>query len=419
MTPPNPSADRDALLTLDRHATRRRQGVPTVSVLAGPPGAGGRLWRRWAAGRAGPVVTASSAAPAALGRSWLAALVGTRDLLTDALTALAVRTGRDPSAWRAMTPHDIATFWQTVPPGDSPALGAVCERLTRAAALNPGEPPDAVATLLGPDPGAAAVFGALAGVVELCPAEALPAPLLTAPPGVDQAAWLVGEAPGLALWASRLPRVPVAAVVPPDAWARYRATAPDGRAMALLGEGEVVVPILGAAETTQRLAAVGITPEQVPSGVRNLLTGGATAELVDSLTDALRTTAPAPPDEGGGARSAAERFLSEFLDALPETAGAFELNGVLDFRFGNRPAEVDLLARRERVAVEIDGYYHFQSPGAYRRDRAKDWELQRRGFLVLRFLADDIIADLEAVRDRILAALAARRAPAAPEESVP
>src|SRR5262245_17880739 len=47
--------------------------------------------------------------------------------------------------------------------------------------------------------------------------------------------------------------------------------------------------------------------------------------------------------------------------SLPETAGRFELNATLDFRFGSRPAEVDLLCREPRIALEIDGYFHFQN----------------------------------------------------------
>ena len=70
------------------------------------------------------------------------------------------------------------------------------------------------------------------------------------------------------------------------------------------------------------------------------------------------------------------------------------------------PAEIDLLCREQRVAVEIDGYFHFLDATGYRRDRAKDWELQRRGYLILRFLAADVIPQLAVIRDRILEALA-------------
>jgi very-short-patch-repair endonuclease len=82
------------------------------------------------------------------------------------------------------------------------------------------------------------------------------------------------------------------------------------------------------------------------------------------------------------------------------------LNATLDFRFGPRLAEVDLLCREPPIALEIDGYFHFRDAAGYRRDRAKDWELQRRGYLVLRFLAEDLIPQLEVIRDRILEAMA-------------
>ena len=38
----------------------------------------------------------------------------------------------------------------------------------------------------------------------------------------------------------------------------------------------------------------------------------------------------------------------------------------LDFRFGPRLAEVDLLCRSRRIAIELDGYFHFLGPDGYR-----------------------------------------------------
>ena len=71
--------------------------------------------------------------------------------------------------------------------------------------------------------------------------------------------------------------------------------------------------------------------------------------------------------------------------------------------------EVDLAASQLALAVEIDGYYHFQNADAYRRDRRKDFELQKQGFLVVRVLADDVVRRLEDVLDQILAAIASLR----------
>ena len=110
------------------------------------------------------------------------------------------------------------------------------------------------------------------------------------------------------------------------------------------------------------------------------------------------------------ARSAAELFLFERLESLPETSGRFTLNAKPGFTFGNHPAEVDLLAGDWRLAIELDGwYYHTLDRENYRRDRRKDWELQRRGYTVLRFLSEDVVTLLEDILDRILAAIAQRR----------
>ena len=46
--------------------------------------------------------------------------------------------------------------------------------------------------------------------------------------------------------------------------------------------------------------------------------------------------------------------------------------------------------------------------GVYRRDRRKDALLQEYGYLVLRFLAEDLSTWLDAVLDEVLRALARR-----------
>jgi very-short-patch-repair endonuclease len=108
------------------------------------------------------------------------------------------------------------------------------------------------------------------------------------------------------------------------------------------------------------------------------------------------------------ARSVAEAALYEVLEATPATAGRFELNGYLSVRFGSNAAEVDLIARRDRIAVEIDGFYHFNDLDAYRRDRRKDLLLQTQGLLVVRVLAQDVVQDARAAVNTICQALASR-----------
>ena len=71
--------------------------------------------------------------------------------------------------------------------------------------------------------------------------------------------------------------------------------------------------------------------------------------------------------------------------------------------------EIDLLCADSRLVVEIDGAQHLADPVAYRRDRRKDQLLQENGYLVLRFLADDLGKELDTVLDAILRSLSSRR----------
>ncbi|RWM27664.1 endonuclease domain-containing protein [Mesorhizobium sp.] len=59
----------------------------------------------------------------------------------------------------------------------------------------------------------------------------------------------------------------------------------------------------------------------------------------------------------------------------------------------------DFLCAEARLIVEIDGSQHADS----RRDRERDVELKARGFRVLRFWNDDVLRDLDAVCDTIIA----------------
>ncbi|MBP5320721.1 MAG: DUF559 domain-containing protein [Kiritimatiellae bacterium] len=54
---------------------------------------------------------------------------------------------------------------------------------------------------------------------------------------------------------------------------------------------------------------------------------------------------------------------------------------------------------------EIDGAFHFEDAEHYRRDRRKDFLLQKGGYLVLRFLAEDVVCRLPQIMDAIQSAL--------------
>ncbi|WP_411968071.1 endonuclease domain-containing protein [Mesorhizobium sp. CA6] len=59
----------------------------------------------------------------------------------------------------------------------------------------------------------------------------------------------------------------------------------------------------------------------------------------------------------------------------------------------------DFVCAKARLIVEIDGSQHAESD----RDQERDAELKARGFRVLRFWNDDVLKELDAVCDTIIA----------------
>jgi len=144
--------------------------------------------------------------------------------------------------------------------------------------------------------------------------------------------------------------------------------------------------------------------------VRRLVRDGVDTPLASLFAHAARTVLP-DADGADRARSATEAFLYRRLETLSETKGGFRVNAALPIAFdGFGMLEVDLLCADARVAVELDGAQHLADPAAYRRDRRKDQLLQEDGYLVLRFLAEDVGKELDMVLDAILRALSHRRA---------
>ncbi len=117
------------------------------------------------------------------------------------------------------------------------------------------------------------------------------------------------------------------------------------------------------------------------------------------------------------ARSATEAFIFRRLESLEQTAGLFRLNVQLPLAFDALgQMEVDLLCPQAGIVIEIDGPQHLNDPDAYRRDRRKDQILQENGYLVLRFLAEDIGKQLNQVLDAILRAMTARQLSSSPSQ---
>jgi superfamily II DNA or RNA helicase/very-short-patch-repair endonuclease len=142
------------------------------------------------------------------------------------------------------------------------------------------------------------------------------------------------------------------------------------------------------------------------ASVRRLVRDGVDAPLADLFVHAAR---PLSPDTEGvaRARSASEAFLYRRLQTLRTTADRFRLNVDLPIAFDTKGRmEVDLLCKELRLAIELDGGQHLADAEAYRRDRRKDATLQQHGYLVLRFLAEDLGRRLDDVLDTIERAVA-------------
>jgi very-short-patch-repair endonuclease len=151
-----------------------------------------------------------------------------------------------------------------------------------------------------------------------------------------------------------------------------------------------------------------INPEwksQYAASVRRLVRDGVDSPLANLFVDVA--VMPPPNAEGTNrARSASESFLYRRLETLAATNGKFRLNAELPIPFDSRGSmEVDLLCAPSRIAIELDGGQHLGDADGYRRDRRKDALLQQNGYLILRFLAEDVGKHLDRVLDAILRAL--------------
>ncbi len=143
--------------------------------------------------------------------------------------------------------------------------------------------------------------------------------------------------------------------------------------------------------------------------VRRLIRDGVDSPLAQLFVHASRTIV-ADAEGVDRARSATEAFFYRRLESLAETTGRARLNVQLPIAFdGSGAMEVDFLFEEERLAVELDGGQHLDDAEAYRRDRRKDALLQENGYLVLRFLVEDVGTRLDEILDAILRAIENRR----------
>ncbi|MET0406334.1 MAG: DUF559 domain-containing protein [Cystobacter sp.] len=396
---------------LERHQRRREQGIPALTVLTGPPGAALAQWRRWLTARGRPLCVSASPQAELLLKDWLEALASTRSLISDAAEHLGTAAGEPPgtlsSRLRGRTAHERNVLLQallpSLPPGD---VSATCRQLLQLPQVVP-KSEEALKAVLAACEGDAP--RALAAVHALVPEGKAPALLLpdsgTGPEWLDAAARV-----GARLCEAGAPLVVALQTDRPALEAYLKG--PESRARALVREGRVDVTAPTAEELMRRMEAMGVQEaRRLAEPLKKLAADGVPEEVIVQFGEAARKREAArrEPQAEDGARSEAERFLFRLFENLPATQGVFELNAPAEFKLRGHEVEVDFLSRRLRLAIEVDGYFHFREPESYRRDRRKDLALQRHGYWVLRFLADDVVARLEEIRDTVLEVVAIRR----------
>jgi hypothetical protein len=203
-------------------------------------------------------------------------------------------------------------------------------------------------------------------------------------------------------------------ILDPLCWDHLRETL-DSHTAALLAHALIDTnpphkPVLRYTEEPDRSPDGPPSPQPIWDETSTQLQHNATRAVKIALSIPAPPKDSAPiPKEYAEARSLAEALLYAALQSNPNTKDLFSLNADGGFWFGSRRAEIDLLCASLRIAIEVDGYFHFQDNNAYRRDRAKDFLMQTEGLLVLRCLAEDVAERLDFVLADIFKAVKLRQ----------
>ncbi len=404
----NPNLSIRSLLA--RHQRRREQGLPTLSLLVGPPEHALAAWADWAESAGRNVLVCHAVTELDIAGQLLRGIARNTDLTDAALAWVGSSSANRFFLSRArigrMTRQEFNDFWHAFVDALAPGPPALLVQRILTSTLHET---DGVASLEAfvadfPQHGRASRLKALfKGLVELLGVSGMPAFISIPSVRVERDCQqnLFGMLADLLVSESSLS---FALQISSTELTSFRQAEPESRALALLREGCIELELV---DMQSPRSAPGAPSSAVPVSTSQYLARiGASAKASSLLAEAACCLETANTANEDRARSAAERFLFEVLESLPATAGRFRLNQRLEFLHGSHPAEGDLVAPDARVAVELDGrYYHLSNADAYRRDRQKDYSYQRHGYLILRFLSEDVVARLEAIVHTITEAL--------------
>ncbi|WP_166831427.1 endonuclease domain-containing protein [Thalassoroseus pseudoceratinae] len=418
----------------------RRSRRPTISVLCGPTAACLGEWKRWCRENQRTCVATHSVTPDQWLPDYVSAFLQECDpwQVTEQYLAERLSQKIGPGDLSKKSVHEIQLLCESAALDDSGSDRLCQELLLARCQARPVTVADVCEwcghpEILGEEP-----VDVLSAIVDYLPPGTSPAMIISPPSDSDsanssQVEFIKSAASQLAHVTAQVPSFTVGLNVPPDAFQRYLHETPECFSKAVLRESVVPIRNVSAEEVADLLRQrIGDRVTRHRSAIDRLTQRGASRELVERFIDAVieqetarqspsptcddhaKSASPTQPlsfvdtieeSEQGGARSAAEMFLFSIFEETLDLAGLFELNGRLGFPFGNQPAEVDLVCSSKRIAVEIDGYHHFTNSAAYRRDRRKDVLLQQHGYFVLRFLADDVVTELETIIETVRSAI--------------
>ena len=356
-------------LRLDRLQRAREEGLPAITVFAGSESVARTHWSTWLrAHRRESVCVTLGEDPPRDASQLAAAMLTKRSATYDTAAFVARHTGE--------CREEVATRLHTLA---RPERVALLEHVT-SASQRPHSTHLAAQWLDAPDrPPLVGDTESLCALIELRPPLERPG-LLVVPARIEHGLDL------LVPLCTALPGLPIAVVVEPHELDRFLLR-PDATRVHLL--------------VRQGVIRLDDTTETFPTSRSRL------DVLRVELARACRS-APKDAETADRARSLAERLLFLALEDHAATRGRFALNVRMPFTFGPRAAEIDLYSRLDRIAIEVDGYFHFVDDEAYRRDRRKDALLQRNDLFVLRFLAQDVSSRLEEIVDEIISVLPLR-----------
>ena len=344
-------------------------------------------WQRWAEVHKFLTALATVMPRENLLERWFTKLIQKENLYSYVLSFLAKQRnwslGQCSERLSRLNAYELNIFWQAT---DISILSSRAQKFLHYLAENITQNKDItleqIQTIGQQNPDA--IFATIA---ELVPVTKLPA-LLVEVSNSDDATDIFTT---LVYIASSVPELPLAVVIESNTFKSYLLSAKESHTKTLLREGVIEIPALARSQLKELLAKqFEKLPTDTKESFYKLAEQGATSAMLEEfLTVSTKTqniSLKASKDQQDAARSEAERYIFARLESQASTSGVFELNGKLaEITFGNRSIEVDLLARELKVAVEIDGYYHFQKPESYRRDRAKDFLLQKKRFSSITF----------------------------------